>query len=463
MKEEDNPLHFEYSTNEKVALEIAFGASLNGHLSTVFFKSVGLNVAADSAVQLPLLNTTGGMVVVLGDDPGANSSQNEQDNRHFARMAYMPVFEPANPKETYEMYLEACKLSRKHSMPVFFRMTTHVCHARELISFGEIPDHDFDNRPRYDVKNGPYMPLTELVFPLKQKAFDKLDKMRKEAESDFLNPVLSPNATGNEPAKYGVIASSIPALSVLENLAESGANVDLLKLGLSYPWPEKKVRKFLEDHEEVLIVEELDPIFEQELKTFAYDNHLQCRLHARTERDELMRELTPPRTWKMLSRAWPDLFEAKPDFETDTHVPPRIPQMCPGCGHRSAFHAFRDAFDENTITVADIGCHTLGFFEPYAMGEVLLCMGHSTATATGLRLFNEQRKVVCFLGDATFFHAGMPGIANAVNQDVDVTLILMENNTTAMTGHQPLPSAPEPDDVRIPIQQCPLKDLASRT
>jgi indolepyruvate ferredoxin oxidoreductase alpha subunit len=158
---DDRPFYFEFSTNEKVATELAYGAAVNGHLSTVFFKSVGLNVAADTFVQLGLMNIIGGMVVVLGDDPGANSSQNEQDNRHYAQMSYTPVLEPADPVEVYRFYLEAVNLSRQHGMPVILRLTTHVCHAKQRVAFGPWkPGTQPDETPRFDPANGPYIPIT---------------------------------------------------------------------------------------------------------------------------------------------------------------------------------------------------------------------------------------------------------------------------------------------------------------
>ncbi len=173
--------YFEYSTNEKVALEVAAGASLNGHLSTVFFKSVGLNVAADSLIQLSLMELIGGMVIILGDDPGANSSQNEQDNRVFSRMSYIPMLEPATGAEAYEMYLEAVKISQKYKAPVFLRLTTHICHQREVVHFGSVDEKDADWSPRFDAENGPYVPIAATVFPLKRKALKKLDAIEEYA------------------------------------------------------------------------------------------------------------------------------------------------------------------------------------------------------------------------------------------------------------------------------------------
>jgi indolepyruvate ferredoxin oxidoreductase alpha subunit len=162
----ERPFYFEFSTNEKVATEVAYGAAANGHLSTVFFKSVGLNVAADTFIQLSLMNIIGGMVIVLGDDPGANSSQNEQDNRHFAQMCYTPIFEPADPSEVYLFYKAAAQLSRQKQMPVIVRLTTHVCHAKTKVTFDGWQSAPLDNRSLFDVANSPYIPIAELVMPI---------------------------------------------------------------------------------------------------------------------------------------------------------------------------------------------------------------------------------------------------------------------------------------------------------
>ena len=450
--EKDRPLVFQYATNEKVALEVAFGAAINGHLSCVFFKSVGLNVASDSAIQLSLMNIIGGMVIVLGDDPGANSSQNEQDNRHFARQSYIPMFEPATPEETYGMFLEAAKLARKLQMPILFRMTTHVCHARQMVPFGSLEPKPKDWTPRFDSEaNGPYIPITADVFPLKRIALDKLDQVEQHAETTVINQVYSPN--GTDPIngrRLGVISASMPAMSVLENLHDSKHSVDLLKLGLSYPMPKAKVLEFLSSHDEVVLVEELDPVMELEIKSLAWDKKVDCKIFSRQSRDYIMGELGPWRTWNILSDAWPDLFEKRAPHIPEKILSPRLPQMCPGCGHRAAFFGVKKSLPDNAITVADIGCHSMGYYPPHKMGEVLMCMGHSNGTAGGMTIGNDTRKVVSFIGDSTFFHAGMPAIINAIVYDYDFTLVVMENGTTAMTGHQPHPGSGELSD-KIPI------------
>ncbi|MBW2701678.1 MAG: 4Fe-4S binding protein [Deltaproteobacteria bacterium] len=432
---EQRPYYFEYSTNEKVALELACGASLNGHLSCVFFKSVGLNVASDAMVQLSLMELVGGMVVVLGDDPGCNSSQNEQDNRHFMRMSYLPLFEPGDPIQARAMFLEAAELAKRDRTAVVLRLTTHVCHAKQMVDFGPLPQVGADWTPRFDTKAGPYVPVGATVPPLKRRALAKLAAFAAYADESPANCVLAPHGSDG---KLGLLASGLPALAALECLEAAGEPVDLFQLGMSYPLPSKRLVEFMRAHEQVLVIEELDRVLETELKALAYDEGLDCRLVVRDEPEEMLGEMGPERIQALLSRKWPDRFSppvtASPD---DGKSAPRLPQMCPGCGHRSAFHAIAKALGKDDITVADIGCHTLGFMPPYEIGQVLLCMGHSTGTGAGLSLGQKKRKVVSFIGDSTLFHAGLPGILNALVHNHDLTLVIMENGTTAMTGHQP--------------------------
>ncbi|MDA8243086.1 MAG: thiamine pyrophosphate-dependent enzyme [Elusimicrobia bacterium] len=433
--EKERTVRFEFAVNEKVALEFAAGAALNGHPSAVFFKSVGLNVAADSLIQLPLMELPGGMVVVLGDDPGANSSQNEQDNRWFARMAYMPLFEPASPAEAYRMYLEAARQARERRTAAFLRLTTHVCHAREKVAFGPLPAaHDWT--PRFDAKAGPYVPITASVFPLKKRALEKLDAWAAYAGTSPLNERYPAPVPGAK--RLGAVSAGLPALCLLEAVRAAGAPVDVLKLGVTYPLPRAPLAEFLRSHGEVYVLEELDRVMETELKALAFEEGISCRIRARAGHSELMGELSPERARACLAGAWPELFPV-PAAEPRPLPPQRLAQMCPGCGHRSAFHAVKKALPPGAITVGDIGCHSLGYLPPYNMGEVLFSMGHSVSTASGLALNNVSRKVVAFVGDSTFFHAAMPGTVNAAWRDSDITLVLLDNGTTAMTGHQPRP------------------------
>ncbi|HES58659.1 MAG TPA: indolepyruvate ferredoxin oxidoreductase, partial [Firmicutes bacterium] len=422
--EDKRPLHFQWCTNEKVALEVAFGASINHHLSTVFFKSVGLNVALDSAVQLSLLDLTGGMVIVIGDDPGANSSQNEQDNRYIARLAGIPMLEPGTPTEVHRMYKSAVELSQRLKMPVLLRLTTHVCHAREVVQFDELPEHSFDWTPRYQAKGLEYWPITANVFPLKRRMLAKLAAVKKEADASPLNEITR----GGDSCSRGIITHGLPAYAVYECLDQTSAEVDVLKLGITHPLPAGRVLEFLKSHDEVLVLEELDPILEREIKALAFDEKVGTEIRNRPEVEHLMHEFTPERTWNLLAQVWPGLFEARPaPPEPEEEVSPRLAQMCPGCGHRSAFFAIRELIEEeyeNAITVADIGCHSLGSMEPYEMGTVLLCMGHSNGTGAGMSIGNSERPVITFIGDSTFYHAGLPAIINAIMHNHNLTLVV---------------------------------------
>ncbi len=427
------PFYFEFSVNEKVATEVAFGAAVNGHLSTVFFKSVGLNVASDTFVQLSLTNIIGGMVIVLGDDPGANSSQNEQDNRHFARMTYTPVLEPANPTEVYHFYKAAAKLSQNRHMPVILRLTTHVCHAKEKVAFQSWTPDKYDATPQFDPANGPYIPLTADIFPKKRRALINLSEAEKVAHRPELNQRIN---HGHQ--HRGIITAGLPFLSLMDVLQTTTADKpDILKLGMVYPIAKNLIETFLKNHREVKVLEELDDGLEKEIKSIAFDKNIPVRIIGKMDMDDWMGEYTPDKVYEVLNKTWPDLLPPKTEaVPMAVQVPARPAQMCPGCGHRSAFHAIKKALQANDISVADIGCHTLGYLPPYELGQLLMCMGASTGIGLGLSLFNDTRKIVVFMGDSTFFHAGLPGIVNAIFNQHPITMILMENGTTAMTGHQ---------------------------
>ncbi len=426
------PFYFEFSTNEKVATEVAFGASVNGHLSCVFFKSVGLNVASDSFVQLSHMELIGGMVIILGDDPGANSSQNEQDNRHIARLSYTPIFEPATPQEAYDMFCEAATLSQQYKMPIIVRLTTHVCHAKQKVVFRALDVTSADRTPRFDVKNGPYIPITKSVYPMKRKALERLSQIALYAETRK-DSVIVQQSTAR-----GIITAGMPYLSMMDVMTGQGIRYDILKLDIPYPLPRKKVIEFLHKHEEVKILEELDDVLERDIKMMAFEEKITTKITGKLDREDWVGEYTAEKVQMILARTWPDALHTVDSVQKES-LPPRPAQMCPGCGHRSAFHAIKKALKGTEITVGDIGCHTLGYLEPYQIGQVLLCMGHSCGTAAGITLFNDTRKVIAFLGDSTFFHAGLPGIVNAVFNKHNFTLIVMENGTTAMTGHQDHP------------------------
>lgn len=446
----ERPFYFEFSTNEKVATEVAYGASVNGHLSCVFFKSVGLNVAADTFVQLGHMNLIGGMVIVIGDDPGAHSSQNEQDNRHIAKLSYTPVLEPSSPAEVYTFFKAAARISVEKKMPVILRLTTHTCHQKELVDFSAWNPQPIDDTPRFDRLNGPYIPITSAVFPMKRRAISRLTDIAHDTGLKSLNTYI------NNKSRFGIITAGTTFLSVMDVLEGVSNKPDILKLALVYPLQLDDITDFLNDHDEVKILEELDDIIEKEIKTLAYEKDIKCKITGKNDPEDFIGEFTPDKVREILSRDFPEIIKRAGNLKDECQVPVRPPQMCPGCGHRSAFYAIKKALKATDIKVGDIGCHTLGYLPPYNMVELLMSMGASTGIASGMALFNNSRKVICFLGDSTFFHAGTPGIVNAIFNKHNITLIIMENGTTAMTGHQEHPATGHNFDEitdKIPVRQ----------
>jgi len=365
-------------------------------------------------------------------------------------MAYVPVYEPATPGEVYAMYKEAAALSRSRRMPVILRLTTHVCHAKEKVAFGPWSAAPRDDTPRFDPKAGPYFPITSAVFPLKRRALAKLAEVAVQAETSPANRI---DDHGNE--ARGLIVAGVSYLSLLDVLEGVERKPDILKLGLVHPLPRDLLARFLADHAEVKVLEELDDVLEQQIKALAYERGLKTRIVGKADPEEWIGEYTADVVGTILRRCWPDLLPALPPAPARPAVPPRPAQMCPGCGHRIGFHGIKQALAREDITVADIGCHSLGFLDPYNMGQVLLCMGHSSGTAAGLSLFNTTRKIVAFIGDSTFFHAGLPGLINALFNRHEFTLIVLENGTTAMTGHQDHPAAGR--NFHGPVEAIPIR------
>ncbi len=434
---EKRPFYFEFSTNEKVATEIAYGAAINGQLSTVFFKSVGLNVASDTFMQLSLMNIIGGMIIILGDDPGLHSSQNEQDNRHYAKMSYTPILEPSSPQEAYDYYLKAADLARTKQIPVLLRLTTHVCHTKQKVSFSSWNGPYDKKRSLFNPENGPYIPVTSKVIPMKTRALKNLRAIEDEGISDSFA-----ESVNNNNSKRGIITMGMPYLSLKDVLTQSNWPPDILKLGMTFPLPRQKILHFLKEHEEIKILEELDSEIELMIKALAFDNALSnVKIIGKENVQDWIGEYTPEKITQLLFSCWPDMVKPILSDNREITLSPRPPQLCPGCGHRSAFHAIKKALKADDIKVGDIGCHTLGHLPPYNMGDIVMCMGASPAIASGLSLNKGTRNIIAFMGDSTFFHAAMPSVINAIFNNHNFTMILMENGTTAMTGHQDNPSS----------------------
>lgn len=427
--EEKNPnVNVQWSINEKAAMEVTAGAAYTGARAMVTMKQVGLNAAADPLMSLAYIGVKGGMVVVVADDPGPWSSQTEQDTRLFAKFANLPVFDPSTPEEAYEMIQDAFTISEEFSLPVFLRPTTRVCHASAAVELGDVPAPSetacFEKKPEW------------VIFPaLSYRKHGELEIKQGQLSDRFSR--MKYNYTEGRGAK-GVAASGIAWLYAREVIDEYRLDVTLFKVGTPYPLPEEKAGEFLNSVESVLTLEELDPVIEEQLLILAdgrknilgkRTGHLPCN-------GEYSYDIVRDALFKYLGKE-------TEGFET-AELPPfpvRPPVLCAGCPHRASFYEVKIAAKgmAKPVYTGDIGCYTLGNAAPLAMVDTCLCMGAGITIAQGLTLAEPGTKCVAFIGDSTFFHTGIPGVINAVYQNTDITVVVLDNRTTAMTGHQPHP------------------------
>jgi len=420
----------EWSTNEKVALEVATGAALAGARAIVTMKHVGLNVAADALMTLAYLGVEGGLVLVVADDPGPHSSQNEQDTRLFGRFAKVPVLDPATPREAKEMTVYAFDLSEKLHLPVIIRPTTRVSHVCQEVEVSE----EYNPRP---VRGFKIDPRWVCMPSLAAQKHPWLNAQQEKAQELF---VTAPFNEVQLVSKSGIIASGVSYNYVREALDRLGAEASLLKIGTPYPLPESLVVDFLRQVERVLVVEELEPVVEEQVVAAAFRHNL-C-LPIAGKRDRMVPregELDVDRVTPVVAR-FLGVKYVPPEGSALPPLPQRGPILCAGCPHRASFYIFKEAArGMNAVFTGDIGCYTLGIAPPLGTVHTCLCMGASIGMAMGLWRAEPRRKCVAFLGDSTFFHNGIPGLIDAVYNQADIVVVVLDNCTTAMTGHQPHP------------------------
>jgi indolepyruvate ferredoxin oxidoreductase alpha subunit len=420
------PIHAEWSVNEKVAYETALANSLAGRRAAVSMKQVGLNVASDPFLRSAYLGVKGGFMIISADDPGPHSSQTEQDSRFFAMFAKVPVLDPASPREAKDMVGTAFELSEKYELPVMLRPTTRVCHARQNVA---VADPEVLDRPaRFEKNPGRWCATPQYVRDLHQQLNDKIEKISQE--KDFA-PILTPG-DGSFPG-VGIIASGVVFAHTWDLLEDLGllGRVDLYQVAMPYPLNRDFIRRFEGQYQRLLVLEETYPVIELQLKS----DKVQGKL-TRTVPGE--GELTPEVVQGMVEK-----FLGLP--ETPPAAPPSggvRPTLCAGCGHRAAFYAIREAFPGGLFP-SDIGCYTLGM--NLGAVDTCHCMGAGISQAAGFYHAyapgGEIPPIVATIGDSTFFHAGVPALMNAVIQQARFILVILDNATTAMTGHQPTPEA----------------------
>lgn len=423
---------FEYSVNEKVALEVGGGAALAGAATLVTMKHVGVNVAADPLMTLCYVGTPGGLVLLSADDPGCHSSQNEQDNRLFARLAGMPVFEPCSAQEAKDMMRDAMALSIVSEQPVMLRTTTRVAHLRGPVRFeplpGARPVKAFVKNPRR------FVPIPAVARVRHAELLKKLEQFAEAAEKSSWNRVRGKG-------ELGVVASGMARAYVADVLKEKefAGRFKVLELGLTYPLPEKKLARFLKGLKRVLVVEELEPLVENAVKALAHERCLDVKVLGKGEELPRCGEFSTANVRAAFQRLLGRRPRALPACAPAAGpLPMRPPNLCPGCSHRAAYYAVRQVFGDEAVYSSDIGCYTLGILPPLAMADFLLCMGSSVSAGSGFSRAGK-RPVAAFIGDSTFFHSGVTGLVNAVFNGHDLVLVVLDNGTTAMTGRQPHP------------------------
>lgn len=431
-------IDFEFSVNEKVALEVAFAASITGLRSFVFMKHVGLNVASDPFMSIAYTGVRGGMVIMSADDPSMFSSQNEQDNRNFASFAHIPLIEPSNPQEAKDFLVRAFELSETLSVPVLFRTTTRVSHQRTNVVLSHV--RKGEKRGKFEHRSGNYVSLPVNARSLRKKLEEKMLRISMGDYPEDLNRI---EKYGREKAKYGIITSGEAYNVITDVVKKNGLSVDLLKLGLTNPLPRDLLNEFLDSEDEIIVVEELDPFLEMHVRS-----HINATGRIKTVHGKLDGHFPPEYefNYEVVSSGLNSIMNAGipiPDEDvSEGDLPPRPPVLCPGCPHRATYYAMRRAVKmmriEDPIFTSDIGCYSLGFYEPFHEADTMISMGSSEGIANGLSKAVENR-IISFIGDSTFFHSGIPPLINAVHNGARYLLVVMDNGTTAMTGQQPNP------------------------
>ena len=425
-------VHLEWSVNEKAALEVAAAAAYSGARALVTMKQMGLNVASDPLMSVAYVGVKGGLVIVSADDPGPISSQTEQDTRRYADFCRIPVFDPSSPEEAYTMIGDAFDYSEKYGTPVLFRPTTRVCHAYAAI---DIPEKTSPKEYEGFVKDSGRW----VIFPrLSYINHGKIEKRNIEIGEDFSSYRFN-TVEGGESEK-AVITSGVSYAYVRESL-KNRDNLKIIKIATAFPFPEKFALSALEGVREVLCVEELSPYIEEQILKIAGKHKIDITVHGKLDgtvphNGENSVELSARVINEFLGNG---VEPRQVDNQNVPALPVRPPVLCAGCPHRASFYAVKQAMKgQKTFFCGDIGCYTLGNAMPLDMVDTCLCMGAGITMAQGLNHTNDG---VCFafVGDSTFFASGMTGVVNAVYNEADMVLCVLDNSTTAMTGHQPHP------------------------
>lgn len=409
-------INVQWSPNEKVAAEVAIGASIAGARSMSCMKHVGMNVMADPMFTVSYTGVNGGLVFCVADDPGMHSSQNEQDSRHYAKASKIMMLEPSDSRECKEFTYLAYELSEEFDTPVIIRLSTRVSHSQGLVELNDKTEYEL--KP-YEKNIGKFVMMPANAVKRHVVVEDRIKAIKEYCETSALNKLE------DNKSEIGVITSGISYMYAKEAL---GNKADYLKLGVVYPLPDKLIADFCKAHKKVYVLEELDPFFEEHIKS------LGCEVIGK-DAFTLLGEYTPAMIKKAI------LGIDKPEFETrDEEIPARPPVMCAGCPHRGTFYVLKKL---GLVVSGDIGCYTLGAVAPLASVDTTVCMGASVSGALGMakaRGKEFNKKLVSVIGDSTFIHSGITGLIDIVYNKGANTIIILDNSITGMTGHQDNPT-----------------------
>lgn len=418
-------IHAQWSPNEKVALEVGAGAAVAGARVLVTMKHVGVNVAADPLFTLAYTGVNGGLILLSADDPGMHSSQNEQDNRYYALAAKIPCLEPSDSQEAKDMVSYGLEISEQFDTPVMLRTTTRVSHSQSLVTVAERQPQllkEYVKDPQKYVMVPGHARARRLVVE------ERTQKLKEYSENTPLNFIHQ----GDN--QVGVITSGISYQYVREVLPQAS----ILKLGFTHPLPEKMIRKFASQVDKLFVVEELEPFLEQQIKALGIDVIGKEIIPGIGELNPLIIAESFKKAGLTVAAQYQQPVLPLVD-ETAPVTPGRPPVMCAGCPHRASFHVLKSL---KLIVTGDIGCYTLGSQPPLSAMDTCICMGGSVGMAHGMALANpaQQGKTVAVIGDSTFLHSGITGLMDMVYNGGNGTLIILDNSTTAMTGHQQHPA-----------------------
>ncbi|WP_455523230.1 indolepyruvate ferredoxin oxidoreductase subunit alpha [Ruminococcus sp.] len=436
-KHNDGSIYVEWSTNEKAAMELAAGAAYCGARTMVTMKQVGLNVASDPLMSLAYIGVKGGMVILVADDPGPISSQTEQDTRRFAAFSKLPCFDPSGVQEAYDMIQEAFAYSERYHTPVLFRPTTRVCHGYASITVKDAAEYQV-NSPEGFVKDSSKW----VIFPkLSYQNHIRMEKRNTELQSVFSDYSRNRIYPETDTACQKGIATHGISFSYTMEALHGKAAPRLLKVATPFPFPEQLAVEFLQGLDEVLCLEELDPVIEQELVYLCGKYHLPTRIRGKLTEDVA---LAGENSCDSVAADVAAFLGWQPPEQNAADQPPelpvRSPVLCAGCPHRASFFAVKEAMKgKKSVFCGDIGCYTLGNAMPLDMVDTCLCMGAGVNMTQGIGKIEPDTTCFAFVGDSTFFASAITGMVNAVYNQANMTLVVLDNSTTAMTGHQPHP------------------------